>query len=101
MAKFSKDNQPKGNGRKLGSKNIRTTIPLDLQNEALAKLTEAVGNGAQWAVSLVIERSYSKLKPTATGTEEQLLEAQIELTRFKVKELESFEARLEALEANQ
>lgn len=95
---FSKENQPAKKGRPKGSKNKRSQIPETLNKEALTKLAAAVEQGDSWAIQAVLDRSIPKLKQAATGTEEQLLQAQIELTRFKVKELSEFEERLAALE---
>ena len=96
--KFSHMNQPSNRGRKVGSRNKRTIISEDLHTEALAKLTEAVTAAEQWAIVEVLARTSPKLKPTAIGSEQDLLIAQVELTHLKAKEVSEFQERLEALE---
>ena len=99
MAIFTKDNQPANRGRKKGSLGKKATIPDELQGLALAQLTEAVKAGESYAVTLVVDRIYPKLRPIASGAELSLLEAQTELTRLKSFEISELQTRIEALEA--
>lgn len=93
MAKFSVTNQPRGNGRKLGSKNKRSQFSDVMTQTALEKLNEALANGDQWAIETILKRTHAPLKAI---TPENSLDG--EFIKLKMKEISEFEERLKALE---
>lgn len=95
---FTKIKQPTKRGRPKGSLNKRSQIPDELHKEALEKLSIAVNSGESWAIQSVLDRTMPKIKPVSTGAEKLLIEAQIELTVLKAKEISEFEQRLIELE---
>ena len=92
MAKFTKDNQPEGRGRPVGSQNKQKAEFRKGGRKLLDNLMERALNGCDEAAKLVLP-FIAKPKPyteicTLDG---QLLEA-------KIKEITELELRLEALE---
>lgn len=97
MAKFTKNNQPDGRGRKVGSKNKRALLGDELVGDALDQVRVAVTNGEQWAVQLIMKMSYPQLKPIThdDSLDGELIEAKIE----ELSNMKEFKELLELLKA--
>ena len=93
MAKFSTTNQPKNNGRPVGSKNKRSQFTDTMTSKALEKLEIALNEGQQWAIEAVLKRTHAPLKAI---TPEFSLDA--EYLKLKMKEISEIEERIQALE---
>jgi len=96
MARFTPDNQPSGRGRKLGGKNKRSQFSNELTATALVQLKIAVEQGQQWAVETILKRTHAPLKAITP-----LDSLDGEFLTLKMRELNDFEARLQALEDNE
>ena len=93
MPRFTSENQPTGNGRKVGSKNKRSQFSNELTSKALLELEVALNAGEQWAVETILKRTHAPLKPV---TSDDSLDG--EFLKLKMLEISEFEERIKALE---
>ena len=72
----------------------------DLGDLALIKLREKIQSGDFEAIKAALPYAAAKIKPIVKprSLEAQLISTQIALNKAKIKEMEEFEQRLEALE---